>query len=60
MATLTNSNWLSTILHGPKPKIRATTGIKEFSEAAYKASNGAPPRLIAVYRSYKEPAKKRA
>lgn len=60
MATLEKSNWFVTLLRGPKPKVRTTDGIKAFSEAAYKASNGATPRLVSVYRSYKEPAKRRA
>lgn len=60
MATLEKSNWLMTLLRGPKPKVRTTDGIKVFTEAACKASNGATPRLVSVYRSYKEPAKRRA
>lgn len=59
MAMLEKSNWFVTLLLGPKPKVRTTAGIKAFSEAAYKASNGAPPRLISVYRSYKEPTERR-
>lgn len=60
MATIEKSNWFVTMLRGPKPKVRSTDGIKAFSEAAYRASNGATPRLVSVYRSYKEPAKRRA
>lgn len=59
MATLERPHWLLA-LFGVKPKVRNTLGIKEFSEAAYKASNGASPRLVSLYRAYKDSEKNSA